>query len=90
MNAMMSTSTIFIGGEPAILTLKEKQSIERELYLYHALYRTRGTEYFTAGERISINQERGYHLSVGGEEELRTYQISKDLELKLTVLKKVL
>ncbi|MDM1509987.1 hypothetical protein HX082_11325 [Myroides odoratimimus] len=87
MKAVMSTSTVFEAGEPAILTLKEKQSIERELYLYSALYRTNGTGYFTSGERICINQERGYHLSVGGEEELKLYQISSELEEKIARLR---
>lgn len=86
MKAVMRTSTVFEAAEPAILTLKEKQSIEHELYLYSDLYRTNGTGYFTSGERICINQERGYHLSVGVEEELKPYQISSELEEKIVRL----
>lgn len=88
MKAMMNTSIIYEGGEPGILTLKEKQCIEREFYLYNALQKTNNTGYFTCGERICMNQERGYCLSVVvGENELKPYQISDELEQKVGLLK---
>ncbi|WP_286430684.1 hypothetical protein [Myroides marinus] len=55
--------------------------------LHTALELTSGTGYFTVGERICINQERGYLLSVGGSEELRAYQIPDSIEKKVKQLK---
>jgi hypothetical protein len=39
--------------------------------------------FFTVGERISINQERGYLYSARGEDELREYKVPYWIELKI-------
>lgn len=64
------------------------QNLIREMELYNALKNTANTGYFTVGERILINQERGYLLSMGSEDELRLYQVSEELEAKIQVLKR--
>ena len=64
------------------------QNFEREIELYEVLKATANTGYFTIGERIQINQERGYLLSMGSEEELRPYQLDATIESKVQALKK--
>ncbi|MDM1045249.1 hypothetical protein HX004_10145 [Myroides sp. 1354] len=64
------------------------QNFEREIELYEVLKATANTGYFTIGERIQINQERGYLLSIGSEEELRPYQLDATIEAKVQALKK--
>lgn len=64
------------------------QNFEREIELYEVLKATATTGYFTIGERIQINQERGYLLSIGSEEELRPYQLDATIEAKVQALKK--
>lgn len=64
------------------------QNLTREMELYNVLRNTANTGYFTAGERILINQERGYLLSMGTEDELRPYQVNEELEAKIQVLKR--
>ena len=39
--------------------------------------------FFTVGERISINQERGYLYSKRGEEELREYKVPDWIEQQI-------
>lgn len=74
---------------------KSWQAIEQELnsrdidrhsrlaVLHTCLEQTSGTGYFTVGERICINQERGYLFSIGGSEELREYKVPDSIEKKI-------
>lgn len=39
--------------------------------------------FFTVGERISINQERGYLYSMRSDEELREYKVPDWIEQKI-------
>lgn len=64
------------------------QNLQREMELYEVLKATANTGYFTPGERIVINQERGYLLSMGSEEELRPYQVNESIEEKIQALKR--
>lgn len=59
----------------------------RQLLLQEVLSDTSGTPYFTVGERISINQERGYLLSIDTGNELRPYSVSIEIEMKIKTLK---
>lgn len=62
--------------------------LQRQHELQEALSSTAGTGYFTVGERIIINQERGYLLSIGTEEELRHFKVTEAIEDKLYLLRK--
>ncbi|WP_413512076.1 hypothetical protein [Myroides odoratus] len=64
------------------------ENLQRELVLYDALKASANTGYFTTGERICINQERGYLLSMESEEELNPYQIPSAIETKVQALNK--
>lgn len=81
MEATKVMSSAMLGGS---LTIEE--ALERESYLYNALVRASGTGYFTAGECIRINQERGYLLSVGEENELKYNEVPKEIERKIEIL----
>lgn len=64
------------------------ENLQREIALYEALKASANTGYFTTGERICINQERGYLLSTESEDELSPYQITTAIEAKVQALKK--
>lgn len=67
--------------------IKKTDATTRQQYLETALKATAETGYFTVVERIYINQERGYLLSIGSYNELRAYQVSDVIEKKLNDLK---
>lgn len=65
---------------------RNKDKYYRLTMLHNVLEQTAETGYFTIGERICINQERGYLFSKGSYEELRPYQVPETIENKIKKL----
>lgn len=66
--------------------MKNNELTQRFMVLHTALSETDSTGYFSVWERMLINQERGYLLSIGTEEELRYYNVPLEIEEKIIKL----